>query len=395
MIDTILIANRGEIACRIIRTCRRLGIRAVAIYSEADRNARHVALADEAVFIGPAPAPESYLSIPALLDAAQRAGVDAVHPGVGFLAENAAFATACADAGLTFIGPSPAAIGAMGNKTAARGIVAAAGVPIVPGYGGPDQSDARLAAEAERIGWPVMVKAAAGGGGKGMRLVTRPEDLADALASARREARQAFGSDELLLERAIARPRHIEFQVFGDSHGNLIHLGERECSVQRRHQKIIEESPSVALTPALRTEMGEAAVRAAQTVSYTNAGTVEFLLAPDGAFYFLEMNTRLQVEHPVTELVTGLDLVEWQIRVAEGEALPLRQDEVVTQGHAVEARLYAENPANDFLPVTGRVALWRPPLTHSEERGARNFSPFPLPWGRGKGMGGCASTMAS
>ena len=361
MIDAILIANRGEIACRIIRTCRRLGIRAVAVYSEADKNAGHVALADEAVFIGPAPATESYLSVGALLDAARRSGADAVHPGVGFLAENAAFAAACADARLTFIGPSPAAIAAMGNKTAAREMVAAAGVPVVRGYGGPDQTNERLFAEAERIGWPVMVKAAAGGGGKGMRLVTRAEDLAEALSSARREAQQAFGSDELLLERAVSRPRHIEFQVFGDAHGHLIHLGERECSIQRRHQKIIEESPSPALTPALRAAMGEAAVRAAQTVGYTNAGTVEFLLAPDGAFYFLEMNTRLQVEHPVTELVTGLDLVEWQIRVAEGEPLPLRQDEVTLQGHAVEARLYAENPANDFLPTTGRIALWRPP----------------------------------
>ncbi len=370
MIDAILIANRGEIACRIIRTCRRLGIRAVAVYSEADRNALHVALADEAVYIGPSPASESYLSIPALLDAARRTGADAVHPGVGFLAENAAFATACADAGLTFIGPSPSAIAAMGNKTAARDMVAAAGVPIVPGYGGLDQSNERLSAEAERIGWPVMVKAAAGGGGKGMRLVARPTDLGDALVSARREAQQAFGSDELLLERAVDHPRHIEFQVFGDTHGNLIHLGERECSVQRRHQKIIEESPSVALTPALRAAMGKAAVRAAQTVGYTNAGTVELLLAPDGQFYFLEMNTRLQVEHPVTELVTGLDLVEWQIRVAEGEPLPLRQEEVITRGHAVEARLYAENPANDFLPVTGCVALWRPPTTPETRQGA-------------------------
>ncbi|MFN8470884.1 MAG: biotin carboxylase N-terminal domain-containing protein [Anaerolineae bacterium] len=361
MIDAILIANRGEIACRVIRTCRRLGIRAIAVYSDADRNALHVALADDAVHIGPAPATESYLSIPALLDAARRTGADAVHPGVGFLAENADFASACADAGLIFIGPSSAAIAAMGNKTAAREMVAAVGVPIAPGYGGADQSNERLATEAERIGWPVMVKAAAGGGGKGMRLVARPEDLAEALASARREARQAFGSDELLLELAVERPRHIEFQVFGDNHGNLVHLGERECSVQRRHQKIIEESPSIALIAALRAAMGEAAIRAARTVGYTNAGTVEFLLAPDGAFYFLEMNTRLQVEHPVTELVTGLDLVEWQIRIAEGEPLPLRQDEVVARGHAVEARLYAENPANDFLPVTGRVALWRPP----------------------------------
>jgi geranyl-CoA carboxylase alpha subunit len=361
MINTILIANRGEIACRVIRTCRRLGIRTVAIYSDADTHARHVRMADEAIHVGPSPSSESYLVIDAVIGAARRSGADAIHPGFGFLAENSDFAQACADAGLVFIGPTPAAIAAMGNKHAARDLVARVGVPILPGYGGADQSEDTLQREAERIGWPLMVKAAAGGGGKGMRLVPRLADLHDACVTARREAQQAFGSDELILERALITPRHIEFQIFGDQHGNLIHLGERECSIQRRHQKVIEESPSVALTAALREAMGTAAVAAARTVNYSNAGTVEFLLDHDGTFYFLEINTRLQVEHPVTECVTGLDLVEWQIRVAEGELLPLCQEGLRLNGSAMEVRLYAENPANDFLPVTGEILLWREP----------------------------------
>lgn len=361
MIHSLLIANRGEIACRIVRTCRHLGIRTVAVYSDADRGARHVRLADTAVHIGPSAAADSYLNSKAILSAARRTGVDAIHPGFGFLAENAAFAQAVTAAGLIFIGPAPEAIEAMGNKRAAKEMMAAAGIPVIPGYAGTDQEDSTLLAQAETVGFPLMVKAAAGGGGKGMRLVNQPSDLPEALASARREALQAFGSDELILERALSRPRHVEIQVIGDTQGNIIHLGERECSIQRRHQKIIEESPSPAVDADLRQKMGETAVRAAQTIQYHNAGTVEFLLAEDGQFYFLEMNTRLQVEHPVTEMVTGLDLVAWQIHVAEGNPLPLTQAQVQWQGHAIEARVYAENPANDFLPAAGKVALWRAP----------------------------------
>jgi len=361
MIETVLIANRGEIACRIIRTCRRLGMRTIAIYSDVDASARHVRMADEAIHVGPSPSSESYLVMEAIINAARRTGADAIHPGLGFLAENSDFAQACADAGLIFIGPTPAAIAAMGNKHAARALVERFGVPVLPGYGGDDQAQDTLRQEAERIGWPLMVKAAAGGGGKGMRLVQRPADLDDACAAARREARQAFGSDELILERALLAPRHIEFQIFGDQHGNLIHLGERECSIQRRHQKVIEETPSLALSPELRIFMGEAAVAAGRAVNYSNAGTVEFLLDRDGRFYFLEINTRLQVEHPVTESVTGLDLVEWQMLIAEGQALPLCQEEVRMSGYAIEARLYAENPANDFLPVTGEIVHWCEP----------------------------------
>lgn len=367
MINTILIANRGEIACRIIRTCRRLGIRTVAIYSDADAHAWHVHMADEAIHVGPSPSNESYLVIDAVISAARRTGADAIHPGFGFLAENSDFARACAEAGLVFIGPTPVAIAAMGNKHAARELVARVGVPILPGYGGADQSEDTLRREAEHIGLPLMIKAAAGGGGKGMRQVQRLDDLHDACVSARREAQQAFGSAELILERALLAPRHIEFQIFGDTHGNLIHLGERECSIQRRHQKVIEEAPSVALTEELRAAMGAAAVAAGRSVNYNNAGTVEFLLDRGGNFYFLEINTRLQVEHPVTECVIGQDLVEWQIRIAEGEPLPLCQEALRMNGSAMEARLYAENPANDFLPVTGEILLWREP----EEEGIR------------------------
>lgn len=358
-ITRLLIANRGEVACRIIRTCHELGIRTVAVYSDADAAAQHVQLADEAVRIGPAPVTESYLNIEAIIAAAARTHTDAIHPGFGFLAENPAFARACAEAGLIFIGPSPEAIEAMGNKRAAKERLAQVGIPVIPGYGGRDQSDERFQAEAEQIGYPVMVKAADGGGGKGMRRVESADALAEALASARREGLAAFGSAELILEKALTRPRHIEFQIIGDTQGEIIHLGERECSVQRRHQKVIEETPSLALTPELRAAMGVAAIRVGQTIHYVNAGTVEFLLDSESQFYFLEMNTRLQVEHPITEMVTGIDLVAWQIAIAEGQRLPLRQEQIQWQGHAIEARLYAENPANQFLPTTGEVLLWQ------------------------------------
>jgi geranyl-CoA carboxylase alpha subunit len=357
----ILIANRGEIACRVARTARAMGYATVAVYSDADADALHVSAADEAVRIGPPPAADSYLSIPALIAAAKRTGADAVHPGYGFLSENADFASACAAAGLVFIGPPAAAIAAMGNKAAAKRRMIEAGVPCVPGYQGADQSDATLTREAARIGFPVMVKAAAGGGGRGMRLVTAASDLAAALTSARSEAERAFGSGELILEKAVVDARHVEVQVFGDSHGNVIHLGERDCSVQRRHQKVIEEAPSPAVSPKLRATMGAAAVKAAQSIGYVGAGTVEFLLGSIEQFYFLEMNTRLQVEHPVTELVTGLDLVAWQLRIARGEPLPLTQDQVRLDGHAIEVRLYAEDPAHQFLPQSGDIHAWVPP----------------------------------
>ena len=359
--DKILVANRGEIACRIMRTARAMGYRTVAVYSDVDRNMPHVALADQAVPIGPAPAAESYLAIDKVIAAARRAGADAIHPGYGFLAENAAFAAACAAADITFIGPPPEAIRLMGNKAAAKRRMIVAGVPCIPGYEGEEQGDKALTKAAATIGFPIMVKAAAGGGGKGMRLVADVARLADALRAARAEAQKAFGSDELILERAIAESRHVEIQIFADRHGQVVHLGERDCSIQRRHQKVIEEVPSPAMTPELRRAMGAAAVAAAQAVGYVGAGTVEFLLAPDGGFYFLEMNTRLQVEHAVTEMVTGLDLVEWQIRVASGEALPLRQEDVGFAGHAIEARLYAEDTHDDFLPRAGRVLAWEPP----------------------------------
>ncbi|WP_341908924.1 acetyl-CoA carboxylase biotin carboxylase subunit [Ferrovibrio terrae] len=359
---TILIANRGEIACRVIRSAQALGYRTVAVYSEADAGALHTQLADKAICIGPAEAKQSYLSIPAVIAAAKIAGADAVHPGYGFLSENADFAQACADAGLVFIGPPSAAIAAMGNKAAAKQRMIAANVPCVPGYQGADQADATLIREAEKIGLPVMVKAAAGGGGRGMRLVTDAAALPDAIRTARAEAENAFGSGELILEKAITGARHIEIQVFADQAGNTIHLGERDCSVQRRHQKVIEEAPSPAVDAGLRARMGAAAVAAAKAISYVGAGTVEFLLDGDGrSFYFLEMNTRLQVEHPVTEAITGLDLVALQIRVAAGESLPLAQDDVALHGHAIEVRLYAEAPAQNFLPQSGRLALWSPP----------------------------------
>jgi len=358
---SVLIANRGEIACRVIRACRSLGFRSIAVYSEADAGAPHTLLADQAVCIGPAEARQSYLSIPAILQAAAATGVGAVHPGYGFLSENADFAAACGAAGLVFIGPSPDAIAAMGNKAAAKERMMQAGVPCLPGYQGADQSDARLAAEALRIGLPVMVKAAAGGGGRGMRLVQAAADLEAAIRTARSEAENAFGSGELILEKAVIDGRHVEIQVFGDSHGSVLHLAERDCSVQRRHQKVLEEAPSPAVSAELRARMGAAAVAAAKAIGYVGAGTVEFLLDADGGFYFLEMNTRLQVEHPVTELVTGLDLVALQLRVALGGKLPLAQADVTLTGHAIEARLYAEAPHLGFLPQSGRLEAWQPP----------------------------------
>lgn len=361
MFQKILIANRGEIACRVIATARRLGIATVAVYSDADRNARHVRLADEAVWIGPPPARESYLDIERILEAARRTGAQAIHPGYGFLSENEDFAQACLDAGIVFIGPPVEAIRKMGSKAEAKRLMEAAGVPLTPGYHGEEQGPAYLFEQARRIGFPVLIKASAGGGGKGMRRVDRPEDFAEALESCQREARSSFGDDRVLIEKYILRPRHIEMQVFGDSHGQVIHLYERDCSVQRRHQKVLEEAPAPGMTPERRAAMGEAAVAAAKAVGYVGAGTIEFIVEPSGAFYFMEMNTRLQVEHPVTEMITGLDLVEWQLRVAAGEPLPLAQDQIPLEGHAIEARIYAEDPAKGFLPSVGRLVHLQPP----------------------------------
>jgi len=356
----ILIANRGEIACRVIRTARRMGIATVAVYSDADANVLHVAMADEARHIGPPPARESYLNIGAIIDAARQSGAEAIHPGYGFLSENVNFAEACAKAGIVFIGPPADAIRAMGSKAAAKALMEANGVPVVPGYHGDAQDAAALAAEAERIGYPVLIKASAGGGGRGMRIVTRADEFARALIGAKREAAGAFGDDRILLERYLERPRHIEVQVFGDAHGNIVHLWERDCSIQRRHQKIVEEAPAPGLGKKERDKLGEMAVAAARAVGYVGAGTVEFIAEFTAGHdakhvYFMEMNTRLQVEHPVTEAITGLDLVEWQLRVAAGESLPLRQDEIALQGHAIEVRLYAENPERGFLPATGTL----------------------------------------
>ena len=358
---SILVANRGEIACRVIRTAKAQGYRTVAVYSDADAKAPHVQMADTAVHLGPSPVNESYLVQEKILAAAKANGAEAIHPGYGFLSENAEFAKACEDAGLVFIGPSPDAIYLMGNKAEAKRRMIAAGVPCVPGYEGEDQSDATLLSEGAKITLPLMVKAAAGGGGRGMRTVHKSSELSNAIKLARAEASSAFGSGELILEKAIMRPRHVEIQVFGDSHGTIVHLGERDCSVQRRHQKVIEEAPCPVMTDALRDEMGAAAIAAAQSIGYRGAGTVEFLLDEYGTFYFLEMNTRLQVEHPVTELITGLDLVALQLQVAQGEPLGFTQDEVTLSGHAIEVRLYTEDPAQDFLPTSGPVDLWSPP----------------------------------
>jgi len=375
----ILIANRGEIALRVMRSARALGFRTVAVYSTADADARHVQEADQAVCIGEPLPSQSYLCIPAILEAAALAGADAVHPGYGFLAENEAFARACKEAGLVFIGPSPEAIAAMGHKAGAKTLMQAAGVPCIPGYQGSDQSDARFAAEAARIGFPVMIKAAAGGGGRGMRLAPSAKAFPALLQSARSEAESAFGNPELILERAIVAPRHIEIQVFADRYGHAIHLGERDCSVQRRHQKIIEEAPSPAVDASLRERMGATAVAAAKAIGYEGAGTLEFLLDGEGNYYFMEMNTRLQVEHPVTEAITGLDLVALQLRVAAGEPLPLAQEQVRFDGHAIEVRLCAEDATQGFMPQSGTMVLWQmPPQLRVEDalRSGAEIPPF-------------------
>lgn len=360
MFKKVLIANRGEIAVRIIRACQERGIKTVAVYSEADRTALHVRYADEAYFIGPPPARDSYLRIDKLIDVAHRAGADALHPGYGFLAENESFAATVRDAGLTFIGPSPEAIEQMGDKVTARNTVARAGVPLVPGTPR-DLPDIELLAAAERFGYPVLVKASAGGGGKGMRLVRQPDDLVGALSAARREALAAFGNDSVYLEKAIEGARHVEIQVLADSHGNAIFLGERECSIQRRHQKLVEEAPSVAVDETLRAQMGAVAVAAARAVGYTSAGTIEFLLDKDGNFYFLEMNTRLQVEHPVTEMVTGVDIVKEMISIADGRRLRYRQEDIKIKGWSIECRITAEDPDNNFMPAGGRIVALREP----------------------------------
>jgi geranyl-CoA carboxylase alpha subunit len=358
--NSILIANRGEIACRIIRTAKQLGYRTIAVYSEADAGAPHVQLADAGICIGPGPVGESYLLAANILAAAASSGAEAIHPGYGFLSENAAFADAVESAGLVFIGPTKGAIDVMGNKAESKRRMLEAGVPCVPGYEGTDQADKTLLAEGKKIDLPLMVKAAAGGGGRGMRLVHDYKELANAIKLARAEAESAFGSGELILEKAIIQPRHVEIQVFADTQGNTIHLGERDCSVQRRHQKVVEEAPCPIMTPELREQMGQSAIDAAKSVNYRGAGTVEFLLDANGAFYFLEMNTRLQVEHPVTELITGLDLVELQINVAQGRPLGFTQEDVKLQGAAIEVRLYTEDPSQDFLPASGPVDLWQP-----------------------------------
>lgn len=355
MFEKILIANRGEIACRIISTCKRMGISTVAVYSEADTEALHVKPADESCCIGESDPAESYLRIDKMLDAAKEHGSQAIHPGYGFLSENAEFARKCSQSGITFIGPSAEAIELMGEKDKAKAVMEKAGVPVVPGYIGAEQSTQTLCSEADKIGYPLMIKAVLGGGGKGMRVVQKKEDFEGALLSAQNEARKGFGDSRVMLEHFVREPRHIEFQVFGDQHGNIVHLFERDCSLQRRHQKIVEESPSLFLDEKLRTQMSEATISAAKAVKYTGAGTVEFIVGKDRSFYFMEMNTRLQVEHPVTEMITGLDLVEWQIRIAAGEKLPLTQAKIKRRGHAIEARIYAENPESGFLPSTGTV----------------------------------------
>ncbi len=374
MFCTLLIANRGEIAVRVIRSAKALGLRTIAVFSDADANAAHVEAADEAVRIGPAPARESYLRGEAILEAARKTGAEAIHPGYGFLSENAAFAEACAAAGIIFVGPPPSAIRAMGLKDRAKALMEKAGVPVVPGYHGEDQT--RLAGEAARIGFPLLIKAAAGGGGKGMRLVERAADFAEALAGAKREAASAFGDDRVLVEKYVSRPRHVEVQVFADRHGNALHLLERDCSLQRRHQKVIEEAPAPGLSEEMRAAIGAIAVRAAKAVDYVGAGTIEFIadasegLRPD-RIWFMEMNTRLQVEHPVTEAITGFDLVEWQLRVAAGEALPVGQGDIRPNGHAIEARLYAENPSNGFLPSTGKLERFAIPSSVRVDTGVR------------------------
>ncbi|ARU88623.1 acetyl/propionyl/methylcrotonyl-CoA carboxylase subunit alpha [Pseudomonas sp. M30-35] len=358
-IDTILVANRGEIACRVMQTAKQLGLRTVAVHSSIDRNARHVREADVAVDLGGAKPADSYLRIDAIIDAAKASGAQAIHPGYGFLSENADFARAIENAGLIFLGPPASAIDAMGSKSAAKALMEQAGVPLVPGYHGAAQDVETFCTTAEVIGYPVLLKATAGGGGKGMKVVEQASEMAEALASAQREAQSSFGDSRMLIEKYVLKPRHVEIQVFADQHGNCLYLNERDCSIQRRHQKVVEEAPAPGLSPAQRQAMGEAAVKAAQAIGYVGAGTVEFLLDARGEFFFMEMNTRLQVEHPVTEAITGLDLVAWQIHVVRGEPLPITQEQVPLNGHAIEVRLYAEDPANDFLPSTGKLAIYR------------------------------------
>ena len=361
MFDKILIANRGEIACRVIKTAHQLGIRCVAVYSEADANARHVQMADEAYLLGPAPSKESYLRADKILEIAQKSGAKAVHPGYGFLSENEQFAEACAKAGVVFIGPPVPAIAAMGSKSAAKEIMSKAGVPLVPGYHGDNQDESFLALEADKVGYPLLLKAAYGGGGKGMKVVWQKSEFLEQLQSAKREALNGFGNDKILMERYLTKPRHVEIQVFADNFGNAVYLHERDCSIQRRHQKVIEEAPAPNFSAAQRKAMGEAAVKAAQAIGYAGAGTVEFLFDEDGSFYFMEMNTRLQVEHPVTEMITGQDLVKWQLLVASNQPLPLTQVEIPLDGHAIEVRVYAEDPDNNFLPATGKLTYLRQP----------------------------------
>ena len=368
MFSKILIANRGEIACRIIKTAKKIGIQTVAVYSDADRNALHVKLADEAIHIGPSPSSESYLVIDNIIQAALSSGAQAIHPGYGFLSENADFCRQCDANNLTFIGPPVAAILAMGSKSAAKNIMAKANVPLVPGYHGDDQNPAILKQSADQMGYPVLLKAAAGGGGKGMRAVYHGDEFDQALAAAKREAKHSFNDDIMLVEKYLQKPRHVEIQVFCDQHNNAVHLFERDCSLQRRHQKVIEEAPAPGMTEALRQRMGEAAIRAASAINYQGAGTVEFLLDSNGEFFFMEMNTRLQVEHPVTEMISGQDLVEWQLRVANGEPLPCTQDQLKINGHAFEARIYAEDPEHDFLPSTGKLRLLQPPTESAHVR---------------------------
>ena len=369
MFNKILIANRGEIACRIIRTCKRMGIRTVAVYSQADQFAQHVIQADQAFLIGGPRPVDSYLKGDVIIEVARKSGAEAIHPGYGFLSENEQFAAKCEQAGLAFIGPTPQAIEKMGSKSAAKALMEAAGVPVVPGYHGDNQDPALLAAESKKVGYPQLIKAVAGGGGKGMRRVERPEDFSAQLDAAMRESKNAFGDDAVLIERYVLSPHHIEFQVFGDTHGNVVHLFERECSIQRRHQKVLEETPSPFIESAdddLREKMGAAAVAAAKAIAYRGAGTIEFIVGGDRQFFFMEMNTRLQVEHPITEMITGEDLVEWQLRVAAGEPLPLTQNEILAGGHAIEVRICAEDPANDFLPETGRMHLFAIPQSDEE-----------------------------
>ncbi len=368
MFSKILIANRGEICCRIIRSANRLGIRTVAVYSDADRHALHTTLADEAIHIGASPAADSYLQQERIIEAAKKTGAQAIHPGYGFLSENATFRRRCDEAGIVFIGPPVGAIEAMGSKSAAKSIMEKAGVPLVPGYHGEDQSEAVLKAAADKMGYPVLLKATAGGGGKGMRQVWAEKEFSTALAAAKREASKSFSDDKMLVEKYLTGPRHVEIQVFCDSHGNAVHLFERDCSIQRRHQKVIEEAPAPGMSDELRKAMGDAAIKAAQAIDYVGAGTVEFLLDSDGSFYFMEMNTRLQVEHPVTEMISGQDLVEWQLRVASGETLPRKQSELKISGHAFEARIYAEDPAHDFLPQTGTLSFLKEPTSSEHVR---------------------------